>query len=110
MTAYMPLGEKQAAALGLPNFSASWPVIAFAAGGIIVLALTVALVIAFAPRHGARHAHGPRHAKPETTPANGKQGIGTGVLGNGPALPPALQPFAAEARPDNSVLDRWARA
>jgi hypothetical protein len=109
MLAYTPLEGKQALSLRIPGFSASWPLIGFAAGAIILLALAVALIVAFVPRHGGRHAHGPRHARPETTSANGQQGVVTGALGDGTVFPQALRPIAVETRPDNSRLKRWAR-
>ena len=109
MTTHTPLGGNQALSLGLPDFSASWPVIAFAAGAIILFALAAVLMIAFMPRHGARHAHGPRHAKPETTSMGRKQRIAAGVLGDGQVLPQARS-IAVETRPDNSMSNWWARA
>jgi hypothetical protein len=73
MMTYTPLGGKQVLSLGIPHFSASWPVIGSISGAVILVALVAALLIAFMPRHGARHAYGPRHARPENMSANERQ-------------------------------------
>jgi hypothetical protein len=109
MTAYTPLGGKHALSLGLPHFSASWPVIGSIVGAIILVALVATLAIAFVPRHGARHAYGPRHARPESPSANEDQRAVTGAFKDGPVFPQALQPIAMETRPDNSRLKGWAQ-
>ncbi len=106
MMTYTPLAGKQALPLGMPGFSASWQIIIFAVSAIILLALVIALIIAFTPKHGARHAHGPRHAKAETTHAGSKR---LGALGDGPAFPQARRPIAMETRPGNSSSNWWAR-
>ena len=108
MTAYTPLGGKQALSLGLPDFSASWLLVGFATGAIILVALAATLIVVFVPRHGGRHAYGPRHARPEIT-ANERQGVGAAAFGEGPVFPQALRPIAVETRPDNSRLKQWAR-
>jgi hypothetical protein len=109
MMAYTPLGGKQGLSLGLPHFSASWPVIGTIAGAIIMVALVAALLFAFVPRHGARHAYGPRHARPENISADKRQRAVTGALKDGPVFPQSLPSIAVETRPDNSGLPRWAQ-
>ena len=46
----------------------SWPVIAFTAAAIILMALVFAYIATLVPRHEGRYVQAGRHVKPEITP------------------------------------------
>ncbi len=111
MMTYTPLGGNKALSFGPLDFPAPWPVIIIAAAAIILVVVVFAAIVAFTPRHEARHAHGrPRHARAETTSAGEAQGIASEVMGDDPMWPQSLRPVPADMGPDSSLPNGWARA
>jgi hypothetical protein len=108
MMSYMPLGESRALSFGSLDFPVTWPVIAFATAAIGLLVL-VFVSIVITPRHGARHAHVPRHAKADTASITEARDTVNGVAGDSLVYSPSRHHVPAEAGPRKFHAERFAR-